>query len=258
MASRIAASLFSRRVIGLFRNPKAAGLWRRIASAALYSTEGKSVRSRNDSAELLCLPQCEIEKVMPGAKSMQVALVEYQYTYGDIMPAQELSVLCKVVRYRQPKVIFEIGTYLGGTTLQLAANSQAEIYTLDLPPPGHKGYVLPTIWNPELDVYPDQPGVRFQGSRYASRIHQLFGDSQTYDFTPYYGRVDFVFVDGCHHYEFVLCDSQNALKMISPDGAVVWHDYASYAPGVVQALNELNKELPLIHIAGTSLAIYHR
>ena len=72
---------------------------------------------------------------------------------------------------------------------------------------------------------------------YANRIHQLFGDSQTYDFTPYYGSVDLVFVDGCHHYEFVLRDSQNALKMMSPDGVVIWHDYASYAPGVVQALD---------------------
>jgi len=64
--------------------------------------------------------------------------------------------------------------------------------------------------------------------------------------------------DGCHHDEFVLRDSQNALKMISPDGVVIWHDYASYAPGVVQALNELAKTVPLVHIDGTSLVIHHR
>ncbi len=70
--------------------------------------------------------------------------------------------------------------------------------------------------------------------------------------------MDLVFVDGCHHYEFVLCDSQNALNMISPDGVVIWHDYASYEPGVVRALNELAKVVPLVHIAGTSLVIHQR
>ena len=65
-------------------------------------------------------------------------------------------------------------------------------------------------------------------------------------------------MDGCHHYEFVLADSQNALKMMSPEGVVIWHDYASFAPGVVQVLNELSKVVPLVHIAGTSLVIYQR
>ena len=152
-------------------------------------------------------------------------------------------------------VIFEIGTYLGGTTLQLAANSKAKIYTLDLPPLGHRAYVQPEARDSELDVYTDRPGVRFQGSPYEERIFQLFGDSQAYDFKPYYGGVDLVFVDGCHHNEFVLVDSQNALNMMSAGGIVVWHDYAPYAPGVVQVLNELGKQIPLAHIAGTSLVI---
>ena len=257
-ASQVAASVLSHGVVDLFRNPKAAaGYWRRIAGAALCPAEGKTTSMRDDSAEPLNLPRCKIDQIIPDPESIPVTLVEYQYAYGD-MPVHELIALCKIVRYRQPKVIFEIGTYLGGTTLQLAANSRAEVYTLDLPPPGHKDYVPPHIWDPESDVYPDQPGIRFQGSQYESRIHQLFGDSQTYDFTPYYGSVDFVFVDGGHHYEFVLRDSQNALNMISPDGVVIWHDYASYAPGVVQALNELAKVVQLVRIAGTSLVIHHR
>ena len=250
-ASQVAACIFSRGFVDLFRNPKAATrYWRRIAGAALYPAEGKA-------EQLLGLPRRNIDQIIPDAESIPVTLIEYQYAYGD-MPVHELMTLCKIVRYRQPKVIFEIGTYLGGTTLQLAANSQAEVYTLDLPPPGHKDYVPPQIRDPEADVYTDQPGVRVQGTSFADRIHQLFGDSQTYNFMPYYGSVDLVFVDGCHHYEFALRDSQNALKMMSPDGVVIWHDYASYEPGVVQALNELAKVAPLVHIAGTSLVIHHR
>ena len=70
--------------------------------------------------------------------------------------------------------------------------------------------------------------------------------------------MDLVLVDGCHHYDFVLKDTQNALKMVSPDGVVVWDDYAGYAPGVVKTVNEFSKKLDLIHIKGTSLVIYFR
>jgi hypothetical protein len=249
-AGQLVACVFSHGVIKLFRHPKrAADYWRCIANAALYPQE-------DDSKRLLSLPRCGVDQILPGAESIPVTLIEYQYTYGE-MPADELIALCRIVWNRNPEAIFEIGTYLGGTTLQLAANSSAEVYTLDLPPPGHKDYAEPHMRDPELDVYPTHPGVRFQSSPYADRIHQLFGDSRMYDFTPYYGSMDFVFVDGCHHHEFVLHDSQAALKMVSADGIVVWHDYASYAPAVVQVLNELGKVVPLVSIAGTSLVIHN-
>ena len=87
------------------------------------------------------------------------------------MPLHELIAMWKIVRHRQPEVIFEIGTHLGGSTLQLAATSKAEVDTMDLLLTGHKDYVQPQIWNPESDVHPDQPGIRFLGSQYESRIH---------------------------------------------------------------------------------------
>lgn len=250
-ANHLAACLFYRGIVDLFHNPRAAGhYWRSIAGAALQPAESASVK-------FLGLPRRNINDIIPEVESIPVTLIEYQYAYGD-MPVHELMMLCRIVRYRQPNVVFEIGTYLGGTTLQLAANSQAEIYTLDLPPRSHKDYVQPQIWDPDSDVYPDRPGVRFQDSPYKDRIVQLFGDSQTFDFSSYYGRVDFMFIDGCHHYDFVIRDSRNALKMISPDGIVIWHDYASYAPGVVKALNEFGKLVPLKHIAGTTLVMHQR
>ena len=70
--------------------------------------------------------------------------------------------------------------------------------------------------------------------------------------------MDFVFVDGCHRYDFVVSDSKNALKITSPGGIVIWDDYAPYAPGVVQALNEISEVVDLVHLAGTSLVIHRR
>lgn len=204
--------------------------------------------------------KCKIEQLLPHHDTIPVELLNYKYQPGidgdGSVPPHELEVICKIVRYKKPHTILEFGTYEGDTTLRLGANSQAEIYTFDLPPEGYKDYTKPLVKDPELDVYPVTPGIKFHGTPWAHRIHQIFADTQTYDFSQFYGKFDVVFVDACHHYEFVLHDSINALKMIRPGGVIIWHDYAPYAPGVMQALNKISKKFLLLHIEGTSLAVY--
>ena len=195
------------------------------------------------------------ESLFPGLMNLPVDMAGYILEYGG-MPVEELRILCSLIRFHQPRTIFEIGTFKGGTTLRMAVNSQARITTLDLPPKGHRDHRPPSMTDPELDVYPERPGSRFQGSPHAARIDQVFADSQTFDYSSYFGKMDLVFVDACHHYEFVLRDSMNAFKMLAPGGIIVWHDYADYAPGVMQALDAVHGRFPLVHIAGTSLAVY--
>jgi hypothetical protein len=69
-----------------------------------------------------------------------------------------------------------------------------------------------------------------------------------------------VFVDGSHAYSYVVNDSAKALALIKPAGIVLWHDYQGpqHSPGVYQALNELSRRLPLVHIARTSLVAYRK
>lgn len=169
----------------------------------------------------------------------------------------ELLVLARLVRERQPKRLFEIGTFDGRTTLALAMNSadDARVYTLDLPAS------TPTELSIERSerAFVEKPasGARFRGSDSERKITQLFGDSATFDFSQY--RADFVFVDASHAYEYVLNDSRRALDMLgrSP-GVVVWHDYGEW-PGVTCALDELaatDARLgDLRWIEGTTLAL---
>ncbi len=196
------------------------------------------------------LPQIGLEEIFPSIEEEPINIHQYAYKTGD-MPLLEMAQLCRLVKRKNPKVIFEIGTFEGNTTLHLALNSDAEVYTLDLPPDDHH-----PVWNAGLDVYPNQPGNRFQGTPFAQKIHSLLGDSTKFDYSPWQAKADLVFVDGCHHYEFVKQDSQTALKLLAPSGIIMWHDYASYAPGVVRALEELAGSLPLVHIAGTSMALH--
>ncbi|MCF6150428.1 MAG: hypothetical protein E3K37_17470 [Candidatus Kuenenia sp.] len=207
------------------------------------------------SSPLRKIDKCCAEQLLPTYHSIVISNIDKNFDYGE-MPVYEQDILCKLIKNQNPKTVFEIGTFQGATTTRLAANSDAIVYTLDLPPKGHINYCPPAMNDPELDVYPDQPGIKHFSSAYADRITQLYGDSRSFDYSPYYGQMDIVFVDGCHHYDFVLRDSMNAFKMIKPDGMIIWHDYADYAPGVMKALNVISERYSLTHIEGTSLVVY--
>ena len=173
-------------------------------------------------------------------------------TYGE-PTLNELITIAKVISYFKPKLVFEIGTFEGGTTSHIAVNTpkQSKIYTLDL---GEEN--IKEVWDKTLDVYPYKTGVRFIDSYFEDKITQLLGDSQTFDFSDYHGIIDLVFVDACHHYDHVKKDSENAFKMIRPGGVILWHDYASYAPGVMKVLDEISAERKLLQIKDTSLVIF--
>jgi predicted O-methyltransferase YrrM len=179
---------------------------------------------------------------------------------GDVSESRYCQlVLAAVSRHRGCRNIFEFGTFRGETAWLLANNNpSAHVYTLDLPGPEALGQLQLEATDPEyFDRW--ERGTRFRGTPEASRITQLYGDSATFDFTPYDGQMDLVFVDASHSYSYVRSDSEAALKMIRPEGAIVWDDY-TYYPGIYAYLNELSPRLnrPVEHILGTRLAIYRR
>ena len=176
----------------------------------------------------------------------------------------ESWILC--VLARQARHVFEFGTCTGKTTFLLAANAgpEARVTTLTLKPEHQAEY---------RDAQGDDAEARsaamhessfvdffYDGSPEAAKIEQLFGDSKGFDETPYLGRCDLVFVDGSHARSYVESDSGKALRMVKPGGFVFWHDYGGprRAKGVFEALNALARELPLVHISGSSLVAYRR
>lgn len=182
-------------------------------------------------------------------------------TPGDgNVSALESLVIASLTAASAPARCFEFGTFDGRSTLTLAANcpSGSTIFTLDLPADRLESTGLPLEHADR--AYVDKPvvGARLLGRPEASRVTQLLGDSATFDFDPYYGLIDLVFVDGAHAYDYVLSDSRHAVKMLpsSGGGVILWHDYGGW-PGVTRALNHLHATDPrfanLSHITGTSL-----
>ena len=172
----------------------------------------------------------------------------------------ELLVISSLIRKNGCKSIFEIGTFDGRTTLNMAANApeNAKVFTLDLPQNEMSSAKLEITKGDLPYIEKQASGLRFVGTEYADKISQLYGDSATFDFSPYHENIDFIFVDGSHSYSYVRSDTQHALKMC-PDGIIVWHDYNMSCRGVIRALNEFQSSEPrlrnIFQVEGTSLVV---
>lgn len=192
------------------------------------------------------LPQRSLAELFPGVESMLVtAPVSELYRPRDmVVPLPELLTLAGLCRYIKPRRIFEIGTYTGSSTLVMAINApdETEILTLDLEPS-------------------QKIGSAFRDTSYSSKIRQLYGNSLTFDYTPYERGIDLVLVDANHSYECVSVDTEKAFALLRPGGVIVWDDYRwlevhSECAGVTLFLNELQATRPLFSIAGTRFATY--
>jgi hypothetical protein len=162
--------------------------------------------------------------------------------------------------------LFEFGTCTGKTAYLWSRNApaNAQIVTLTLGPTQRDSYQSAAGDNTQDErfaleesnftefIYSDTPE--------ALRITQLFGDSKSFDESPYVGWADLVFVDGAHAESYVASDSAKALRIVKPGGLILWHDYAGlhHVPGVFRGLNTLLKTLPIRHLKGTTFAAYRK
>jgi predicted O-methyltransferase YrrM len=156
----------------------------------------------------------------------------------------EIGALVYIMRVLRPQIIFEIGTYVGRTTQLLALNAPptSQIITLDLP----------------QEQVTHKIGEEFHGTPESQRITQLYRNSRTFDFSPYYNKCDFVWVDGYHDYDHVISDSQNALHLCRSKGWIAWHDYRHTASwsGVTRCVRNIHKLQPKsVHLRGTTIAV---
>jgi predicted O-methyltransferase YrrM len=208
-------------------------------------------------ADLFRLPERDILALLPLAETTDLGLMALQRRkHLWQMPLDELAILSLLARGTKPAAIFEIGTFTGASTLALLAGSlqQARVTTLD--------------WNPHRFLPPEQAkiwpkydsGELFAGLPQAAQIQQLYGDSTTFDFSPYERQFDLVFIDGAHDYPHVSRDTQNALTLLRPGGSIVWHDYrwgpdAPECIGVTDCVHELaDAGFACVQVAGTRFA----
>jgi predicted O-methyltransferase YrrM len=197
------------------------------------------------------LPQRSLAELFPQIASVNFTLPISRITNApdSDLPLVELLTMMTVCQGIKPKRIFEIGTYTGATTLALAdcTPADAEIYTIDLPPQDAAA---------ETKI-----GSAFRNTVFANKIHQLWGDSKKFDFTPYAKQFDLVFVDAAHDYESVKSDTETALQLVCPGGTIVWDDYFwmpdhPHCQGVTRCVDEFAETRTCYRIQNTRLAIH--
>ncbi len=193
-----------------------------------------------------------------------VPLRETNKANGNVR-SSELAILSLLAAdCRADSLVFEIGTFDGRTTLNLAFSvpDGCRVLTLDLPADVESALPLDAGERHMVDKPVSGARIdRYRGTHpeVTDRIEQHLGDSARFDFSPWYGCCDLVFVDASHAAPYVLSDSRQAVKLLRPGGMLVWHDYGIWE-GVTQALEELDREeIPGIRaIAGTSLACWRK
>jgi hypothetical protein len=169
----------------------------------------------------------------------------------------DLVSMCMLCQILKPKTILEIGTFRGAGTLHWAGNApDAQVYTLDLPPATTPILDLTEVDRVYVDGHAQTKKMFFEGRPEASRIQGLYGDSANFDFSPFQGKIDLLFIDGAHSYEYVRNDTLRAGSCCKPGGVIAWHDYGRAGfNGVSKWLHELAKTGKTIYrIPGGSLA----
>lgn len=79
-------------------------------------------------------------------------------------------------------------------------------------------------------------GEAFKGTSENSKITQLYGDSREFDFSPWYGQCDFVWIDACHDYR-----------------------HSAWWSGVTRCVRQLQSKYPEIrHVRGTTIALLRK
>ena len=192
--------------------------------------------------ELKHLPERDPADCIP--KFTETEIVIRQCSTGTwSTPLIDVVVLLKCALGFRSRRVLEIGSYLGHTARMLAENTDAETRITT------------------LDEYPEH-GVAYRGTPLEQKIDRRIGKISLKHFKPD-EKYDLIFVDADHRFESVVNDTQVAMGLLAGNGVLVWHDYQQEnhfhgLNGVPEALKIFSKDIPIIALQGTYLAMHAR
>ncbi|HPT03428.1 MAG TPA: class I SAM-dependent methyltransferase [Bacteroidales bacterium] len=199
--------------------------------------------------ELHRLPQISLPAVT-GRKEEIIS--PFAFLDGGSLPT-DLALLKGLAGKIRECHYFEIGTWRGESAANVASVAK-ECITMDLPDDEKRklGYD---------EEYVSQHALF---SKHLANVTHLKANSRHFDFASLNRKFDLIFIDGDHHYESVLNDTQKVFKhLVHNNTIVVWHDYA-FNPETVRyevmaaildgCPAELHKSL--YHISNTMCAVY--
>lgn len=126
----------------------------------------------------------------------------------------EINDLAAEVAKLQPKVIVEIGTYWGGTSLIWSQLASKRVITCDINRPGPRGELIKNFPPPGSDCSMSILTGDSHSADFAVRLEaELDGD-----------KVDFLFIDGDHTEAGVEADYRAYRHLVRKGGIIAFHD----------------------------------
>lgn len=173
---------------------------------------------------------------------------------SNLMPPHDRVILFGAIKSLAPKLVLEIGTYFGNTTLGLYKNSSSSrIYTIDT----YKEMALDIPEFQDDNILPKREvGKAFKKEK--AGIKQIFGDSREFKtYSSIKNKIfDFIFIDGNHSMEAVIKDTENCLRLVKPKSIIFWHDFMAHPFEIPEALCYITAKhgINISHIKNTWLA----
>jgi predicted O-methyltransferase YrrM len=192
----------------------------------------------------LLLPEFSVEDLFPGLNELSIT-VSGMPRGSWSTPITDQVMLAKLARFLRPKNILEVGSFRGYTARLLAENT------------------APDCTIHALDINPDH-GEAYIKSPLKSRIRRHIGSLKEQAPESLKGiSFDFVFVDADHQFEAVDSDTRTIRPLLAEGGVLIWHDYSDWGwmsswNRVPEFLHNLSKEIPILTIPGTTLALHRR
>lgn len=210
------------------------------------------------------IPTVNLDKVFPSElEKGAIQLSNFLGHWGNVS-VEELCKICLIVKWLKPKRILELGTYNGMTTLQMAKNAPSDCttYTLDLNSDQAASLKLSKL-DELVSKHLKSKFNTATGSYFTSakelNIVQLWGDTANFDYSVVDGPVDLIFIDAAHDYENKKIDCENAFRLLSDNGVILWHNYADVCcPDVTKCLKEYAQDNVIFHLRNTYLAVYRK
>lgn len=196
-------------------------------------------RLRRAYSSFTCkLPRIQPQDILDGYADLKISIPMIS-THWETATLLDHIFIASLVHVLHPRTCIEIGTSLGLVTSTIAANApvDSEVHTIDM-------------------SEEERIGSFFRQRPESGKIKQHFGPSTHFDFRPFAGLVDLVFIDGSHEFDDVCRDSKNALNVLSDRGVIVWHDVTPYFPGVMKALEASPRADQIYRVQGTGCGFY--
>ena len=229
-----------------------------IKQGKLFKEVGTHIKHKKNKKQ-------EVKEILPKVSIEEFAgpdkpeMIENEFEDGNVSKF-ELESIARIARNQGPKRVFEIGTFNGQTALNIANNipDDGHVFTLDLPQSEVASTKLRIKTGERKFINKETSGRMFHGTPQESKITQILADSAQYDYSELNNTIDLVFVDGSHSYEYVINDTNVAMKLLrNGKGIIIWHDYGWRE--VIQALNEFyegdERFKEMKHIEGTTMAV---